>query len=357
MAQANKGSIGIKEIAREAGVSSTTVSRVLNSKDGNIPISPDTRDHVMAVAKRLGYQRNPFASALRTNRTGIIGAVTRNFSGTNLSKIVHRLLLEAHDRDVELFVGAIRFTDDAIAGQLNILQSQLFDGLLLAGDLSQYQTHLDAMSDKPRVFVTPASESMLPLVTSDDVVGITTLLDYLVSLGHQHIGCVVSATWPLDSTRMALYRQYLHEHQLPFHDSYCVDLNVPYRPEDPHYWDHLQRSADHCAAQLMAYERPPTAIFGTSDGFAVALMKAFYKLGLRVPQDISVAGYNDSLDTRFIYPELTSISLRHDELAKKALDLLAAIIENPDDEQLRQTRVYVTPELILRDSCAPPTVD
>lgn len=354
MSRPNKSSISIKDIAREAQVSSTTVSRVLNSKEGDIPISPDTRDHVMAVAKRLGYQRNPFASALRTNRTGIIGAVNRNFSGTNISKITHELLNQAHKRSFELLVGAIRFTDDEIAGQLNILQSQLFDGLILIGDLSLYSAHLEQVSHKPRVFIAPGSDHMMPLVTTDDVHGITLLLDYLVSLGHTRIGCIVSTQWPLDEARMRVYRRYLYERGLPFDESYCVDLMVPYTPESLRLWDQIKGAAKQMAGRLMSSEQPPTVFFGTSDGFAIAMIHALYQLGFRIPQDISVAGYNDALDARFVYPDLTTVTLRHDELARSALDLLMEMIEHPEDEELLERKIYVTPELVLRDSCAPP---
>ena len=148
-------SVSITDIAEAAGVSVTTVSRVLNNKQGDIRISDKTRQRVQKVADELGYQRNPLASALRSNRTGIIGAINRAVSGTYMSLLAHQIQLVAQERDIELFVGAPRENSAAIAGQLSVLQSHLFDGALFLGDLASYQAFDFGM---PHVHVVPGNE-------------------------------------------------------------------------------------------------------------------------------------------------------------------------------------------------------
>jgi LacI family transcriptional regulator len=124
--------VSISDIAKAAGVSATTVSRVLNDAQGEIRISEQTRQLVLEAAERMGYQRNPFASALRTNRTGIVGAVNPNVSGTYMSILGHHLQLAAQKLGIELLIGTPHTDDEGIAGQLSILQGQIFDGVLFS---------------------------------------------------------------------------------------------------------------------------------------------------------------------------------------------------------------------------------
>ena len=95
---------------------------------------------------------------------------------------------------------------------------------------------------------------------------------------------------------------------------------------------------------------PPTAIFCTNDSFGARAIKALYRLGLRVPEDISVLGYGNHHDARIIYPELTTVSLPSEEMAKEALDLLLRIIDNPENAELREQRLLCAPALVLRES-------
>ena len=174
--------------AAAAGVSPTTVSRVLNNKRGDIRISDKTRALVLDVAKQLGYQRNPLASALRSNRTGIIGAINSAMSGTYMSRLAHHIQLVAQERNIDLFVGAPRESSDAIAGQLSVLQSHLFDGVLFLGDLARYQAFASRDFAQPHVHVLPGDEQWLPLVSVDEAQGVKLALDHLTDLGHRRIG-------------------------------------------------------------------------------------------------------------------------------------------------------------------------
>ncbi len=176
-----KNSVSITDIAEAASVSATTVSRVLNNKQGDIRISQNTRDLVHEVADKLGYQRNPLASALRSNRTGIIGAINRAVSGAYMSHLAHHIQLVAQSRNIELFVGAPRENSDAIASQLSVLQSHLFDCVLFLGDLASYQAFDFALL---HVHVVPGNEQLLSPVTVDEAQGVKLALGYLSQLGH-----------------------------------------------------------------------------------------------------------------------------------------------------------------------------
>lgn len=341
-----QNSISITDIAEAAGVSATTVSRVLNNKQGDIRISQKTRDLVHEVADRLGYQRNPLASALRSKRTGIIGAINRAVSGTYMSRLAHHIQLVAQSRNIELFVGAPRENSDAIAGQLSVLQSHLFDGVLFLGDLASYRTADFAL---PHVHVVPGNEGLLPLVTVDEQQGVKLALDYLTQLGHSKIACLGSPAWPWDGRRVGFYRAYMAAHNGPGCEL-LIDLDyIPYPPNSAaadgvgdNVTEHVKRAIEGA--------NPPTAIFCTNDGFGASAIKALYRLGRRVPEDVSIVGYGDHHDARIIYPELTTVTMPNEQLANVSLDLLLQIIDDPENIDLREQRLLCAPELVIRES-------
>ncbi len=342
--------ISITDIAKEAGVSATTVSRVLNKKTGKIRISQKTRELVLEVADRLGYQRNPFAAALRSNRTGIIGAINRAVSGTYMSRLAHHVLLAGQARNVELFIGASHESDDAIMGQLTVLQSQLFDGILFLGDLSDYNIFLDGDFKKPHVHIIPGNEQVSPIVTVDEAAGVQLALDHLINLGHTRIACIGSPTWPWDGRRMNSYRHYMEERGCSVPKHYVVDLDlIPYPKHsllENNVCDIVVQQVQH----LMAQDHPPTAFFATNDGVGANTIKGLARMGLRVPDDVSIVGYGNHHDSLISYPELTTVAIPSQELADQALDLLLKIIDNPYDAMQNRQRQLLSPKLIERES-------
>jgi DNA-binding LacI/PurR family transcriptional regulator len=353
--------VNISDIARAAGVSSTTVSRVLNATQGEIRISEKTRQHVLEVATRMGYQRNPFATALRTSRTGIVGAMNPNMSGTYMSILGHHLQVAAQSLGIELLIGAPQTDDESIAGQLSILQSQIFDGVLFWGDVSNYQMLLnrEARFSKPHVYVVPGSGVVRPLVGTDNTAGVNLALDHLTALGHTRIAFIGNPAWLFDRERMEAYKQYLCDKNLPSSESYLADLgNVLYTPEDFSSWKRIRDIAGSYAQRLMEHQdERPTAIVCASDGYAADTLKALYRLGLRVPEDVSVVGYGDQHEATITYPELTTVRIPNQEIAEIALKLLVELIEQPDSQQLLQTRILTSPDLVVRQSTGSPRAD
>ena len=302
----------------------------------------------------MGYQRNPFASALRTNRTGIVGAVNPNVSGTYMSILGHHLQLAAQKLGIELLIGTPQTDDEGIASQLSILQGQIFDGVLFLGDLSNFQVLLANASHfgKPHVFVVPGSGGASPLVGTDNVIGVNLALEHLTALGHTRIAFIGNPAWLYDEERVEAYKQYLHKNSIPYRESYLADLeNTLYTPEDLSSWRKIRGIAESHAHRLMENrEERPTAILCASDGYAADAIKALYRLGLRVPEDVSIVGYGDQHEAKITYPELTTVRIPNQEIAEIALKLLVDLIEQPDSTQLLQTRILVNPELIIRQS-------
>lgn len=348
--------ISITDIAKKAGVSATTVSRVLNDTKGEIKISEKTRTVVLETATRLGYQRNPFASALRTSRTGIVGAVSPNLGGTYFSILGHDLQVAAQRLGIELLIGATQTEANGIAGQLSILQSQIFDGILFLGDHPYRQKLLSRESHfhKPHVHVMAETGSALPLIGVDNKLGMILALDHLVALGHTRIGFIGSPARYSDRAQLETYLAYFQQHSLPFYPGLVSDLEqIPYTPEAPSFREKTRRVVAIHASRLLSQTQPrPTAIVCASDGYAAETLKAAYRVGLRAPEDISIIGYGDQHEALITFPELTTVRIPNQVIAEAALVLLTELIETPDSDHLRRTQTLAVPELIIRQSTA-----
>ena len=350
-----KAAVGIREIAEAAGVSISTVSKVLNNRRVGVRIGSETRQRVTEVSQRLGYQPNPFASALRSNRTGIIGAVNLNPGGWFMGRMGVEVQLAAQKRGVELFVGAATGRSDSVEAQLTILQGQLFDGFLLLGDMPNYQDAARKLTnlDKPYVSVAAGVDVPGPMVHTDEALGIKQILDYLMSLGHRKIAFMGSLAWPLAPERFQLFQAYLNARGLCIPDAYvsAVD-NFPYQPTEFDALERMHRVAIQHTQSLLQQPDPPTAIFCAADAFALGALKGVMQMRLSVPQDVSVTSFDGTDGTFACQPELTTLRRPIKKVAADAIDLLLALIDSPDDPTLQQ-QILVEPELIVRDSCAP----
>lgn len=342
--------VRIVDIAEAAGVSVTTVSRALNNKEGSIRISEQTIQRIHKIAEELGYQRNPFATALRTNRTGLVGAINAAVRGTYMSKLAYDVQISAQDKGIELLIGVPQVNDDAIKGQLSVLRNQLFDGILFLGFLPNYQLLMQGGFDKPHVHVIPGIEESLPIVSVDETIGVELAMTHLVSLGHRQIACLGSSLWPWDNQRMLAYQRFLNRQAYCDPEVYLADMdNLPYPSDGMAQINDMIR--EHIVT-LMDLDKRPTAIFCTNDGFGAAVVKALYRLGLRVPEDVSVVGYGNHHDALITYPELTTIRIPNKQIAEAACDLLIQLMNKPENTELRERKILLEPELIVRESTA-----
>lgn len=353
-----KSRIGIKDIAEEAGVSISTVSKVLNNKIEGVRIRDETRKRVVDIAERLGYQPNPMASALRSNRTGIIGAVNRNMGGGFLSRLALQVQLAAQQKEIELFVTTMKDETNHVKAQLSILQGQLFDGFLLIGDLPNYRDLARRLKrlNKPYVSVAAGINVETPMIHTDEAKGIKFLLDYLTALGHTKIAFMGSLAWPLVLERLNMFHADMQARGLQVPARYVSDMGqLDYSPNDRTWPERDHRMAIRYAQLLMQQPDPPTAIFCATDGFAIGALKAAYHLGLNVPRDISIASFDGGYEAFMCQPELTTVRRPMEDVALAAIELLLALIENPEDETL-QKRILIEPKLIVRSSCAAPSL-
>lgn len=352
-----KSEARIIDIARAAGVSITTVSRIL-SNDSELKISTTTRERVLETAQQLGYQPNFFAVALRSKRTGIIGALSPNLAGTFLPLLTMELQRAARMRSVELLIGSPEVQPKEIEGQLKKLQSLLFDGLLLLGDVLDYQETIRKLRvmRKPFVSVCAGIDVPAPLVNMDDEAAIRLAVDYLYQLGHRRIAYLGSTRWKQEGNRLLRFQNAAQAYGLTIDPDHIAIMDtLTYTPFDPNFREMYTTLPFHAAQTLLRLPNGPSAIFCANDGFALAALKGALQMGLHVPGDISIIGHNDELPSTLFYPELTTIRQPLDQIATIAVDLLLKMIVGEEVESALAARILVMPELMIRGTCAPPT--
>ncbi len=347
--------VRIVDIARAAGVSPATVSRLLNQKEGEIKVGEETRSRILNAIDELGYERSLISSLLRSEKTGIVSAVCRNVGGTFLNMLMQHVMHAAHEQNIELLVSSTRLDSRDIEAQAAILQGQLFDGFLVLGTAPTYETVINRFKsmNKPFVSVATGMATRPPLVNVDEALGINLLMSHLSSLGHQRIAFLGNINSVPSQERFDAYQAYLKPLGLTLPDAY-VQNNLMYTPEDKSFVSEVHKGAAQAAQQLMQLDEPPTAILCVADGYAAGAVKGLLQMGLRIPEDISVVGFDGSLESEIYHPPITTIRQPVEQIASAAIELLLKLIDNPEDIDHLEQHMIIKPELLVRSSTTNP---
>ncbi|MEM0948076.1 MAG: LacI family DNA-binding transcriptional regulator [Pseudomonadota bacterium] len=331
----------VKDVAREAGVSIATVSRAMSRPED---VKAKTRDHVFEVMKRLGYRANQAAGDLRRGRSRTLLVLVSEITNAFFAEFFKGIEEEARAHGYVLLIGDTSedaeseraFSDMLLmnkAGGL-IMNTNGFLEDLLPSDPS------GAYSGPPVVSCGGHKEIDLPTVRTDDVLGGRLAAGHLIELGHRDIAHVCG---PLQTNgfqrRNYGFRQTLKNAGLPLAEDreFIGLLSVDYGLE--------------AARKLLALDRLPTAVFVHNDETATGLLHGLVCAGVRVPEDISVIGYDDMPYAAIFNPGLSSIRLPRRQWGQLACRKLIAILNEEDDGK---TPVIIKPELVPRASTAAP---
>ncbi|NTF44523.1 LacI family DNA-binding transcriptional regulator [Rhizobium rhizogenes] len=336
--------IGILEVARLAGVSATTVSRVLNGQVDS-RISVETQERVRATANSVGYVVNRLATSLRTHRTGVFGAIVNSLSGHYQPHLTSRLQAAAQRRGVELLVAQAKAEAGEVAGQLRLFQEDFFDGVIMVSDLPGQQAlcdHLDRMG-KAHVTLGAGLTGPLPAVLTDDRYGMNLLFDHLTGLGHRRISFVYRISRNALRDRLAIFEETIAASQ----GSIAGDVISFERDE----------SDRKTFLGILAAPERPTALICGSDGLAIEVVAFLRDSGVRIPDDISVVGYDNVPDTAYWAPPLTTVAQPTDQLCEASLDLLVELSNLPLEARVAKRPIrFVPPELVIRASSSSPSL-
>jgi LacI family transcriptional regulator len=331
--------VTIIDVAREAGVSYATVSRVVNNKNS---IVPDKRARVLAAMERLGYVPNMQARKLAGGRSQVVGLVLHDVWNSYAVEIMRGVdeELAAAEYDLLLYTSRRRATIET--AHVATLTQGLAEGvlLLLPRDLGAY---VDSLQQRHFPYVLVDHEGIGdigPAVGATNRQGGFDATRYLLELGHRRIG-FISGALELGCARERLdgYQAALDQH------------HVPFKPSLMREGDFFQPRAYACALELLDLPEPPTAIFASNDVSAMGVMEAARDRGLRVPDDLSVVGFDDIPQADHMQPALTTVRQPLEEMGRVAARLLLAMIRDPERPP---ERVELPTELIVRASGAPP---
>jgi LacI family transcriptional regulator len=333
--------VTIREVASSANVSIKTVSRVLNNEPG---VSEATRLCVEAAIERLHYVPNESARRLKSGRSEIFALILPRVESPYASKLLSSLLAEASDRRYAILVLEDKLTSP---GGLAFIQHALLyrrvDGVLIAPPGGDDPALLNFINDHhlPVVLISPRHlTDHQTVVEATDYDGAAAATRYLVGLGHRRIAHLMSLkTERFTHERLRGYLAALEKAGL-LPDHALIGQG-----------DNSVASGLSEARRLLDLPDPPTAFFAANDEMAVGVMIAAWQCGLRVPQDISVVGFDDAPIAQQVFPALTTVAQPISSIARLAVEALIALIDDPfkPGNQLR-----VSTRLVVRQSCAPP---
>jgi len=323
----------IGDVAAQAGVSIATVSRVVNGRYG---VAPGTLSRVQAVIDDLGYESSLVARSLRSRRTNVIGIIVADIEpfSAELLKGAARAI-RGTGYELIVYSGGGHLEDDTgwERRYLSRVSGTLTDGTILVTP-----TVVDASTSSPVVAVDPhAGSSEMPTVDSENLQGAKTATEYLIELGHRRIGFLAGRS-DLESARRRErgYREALTEAGIPF-DENLVRIGG-------YTWE----SARSAARELLEMTDRPTAIFAANDISAIQTMNVASETGLKVPEDLSVVGFDNIPESALTTPPLTTIDQSIQQMGFEAAKLLLGLIDEPDRDQIHLT---LPTELVVRQSC------
>lgn len=327
----------IQDVAKLADVSTATVSRALAFPDR---VSSETRARVLDAIARTGYVPNPAARSLRSQKTYMVLVVLPNLANTFFSKILRGIEETLFEAGYGMIIGDLDGSPEKEAHFAAFTAAGRVDGAILLNGHLFGQTRegkgVPAAINIPLVALCEAIPGAdIPQIEVDNRVGASTMIGHLAALGHREIAYLSGPVENvLEQERMRGYREGLDAQSLPFDPDLVLT------------GDYTVESGIRAGRALLARKSRPTAVFCTSDEMAIGLMRTLHSVGVRVPQDISVAGFDDIEFAAVAEPALTTIHQPRRELGQVAATALVDLLQgrpSPD-------RIRLETHLVVRDS-------
>jgi len=331
--------VKIEDVARAAGVSVATVSRVLNEQGC---VLPETQERVRKAADELHYEPNLSARNLRKNESRIILILAPNFSNPYYSNVLAGICDVSRNLGYSTLIYNT-YDSNALDQSLvtHLFQKNRADGMItLAVNrddrwLTQFAGKFPLVQCSEYVEDEPMSH-----ISVDNRLAAKESVSHLVAQGHQRIGIVTSANRYLSSAnRLRGYLDALEEAGIAKDDSLIAYASA----------DYSFSSGKQAARDLLSLPEPPSAIFCVSDILALGVIAAAGKMGLQVPWDLSVTGFDDVDYTTMFHPYLTTVSVPCYELGRRSMQLLYDLIVQKSDVE---REVYLPHQLVLRETTA-----
>lgn len=331
--------VTIHDVAKYAGVSIGTVSNVLHKRN---KVSLETKSRVENAIRELNYIPNTIAQSLKTNQNRVIGILAEDISAFSSGEIIDGLCeyFEENDYNVNLCnlrvnnrvayereflykdLEETRAFQNSVTKALNLFTASRVSGLIYIGVHPRDVGHILPRHTIPTVYTYAYTQNNDYCVNYDDFQGARLAVEHLIGNGHSKIALICGSINSIPAhKRLMGYQNALMEHGLPFHPAYI-------RPGNWHYTDGY-----HQCVELLSLADPPTALFSMSDLMAYGAFNAALDRGLRIPDDISIHGFDNLEHSAYTRPALSTISLPLREMGRKSAEVMLDILHgNPPAE-------------------------
>jgi len=338
--------ITVKTIAELTGYSPSTVARVVSGRGG---VRKEKAEHILKVAKQIGYRRNFLAHSVKTGKSYTVGVLIPDISYPFYPMIVRGICDTLEEAGYMVLIANSYNIPEKEAKNIHTLLERQIEGLIIApiqeNVNKEYFHELNSKNIPLIVIDRKYSYVKSDFVGIDDKYGAYLATEYLISLGHKKIGMI---TGPLDSYtgkgRFEGYKKAITQNGLKFRKNYVVET----RYEEG-------EKAGYEAMKKLLKNSKITAVFCASDSLAVGAMEAIKEEGLKIPDDISVIGFADLFGSQYVNPPLTTVYQPKYELGVKAAELfLKRIKEKKKGKKSKKEEIYLETKLIIRNSADKP---
>lgn len=328
--------ISIKDIARVAKVSHSTVSRALH----NSPlVSHETAERIRRIAREKGYRPSAIARSLVTRRTKTIGVVVTRIADPFIAEVVNGIEEIANDHGYSVFLANSDANPDREVKVVHSFHERRVDGILVTASRvgALYMPLLDEMRVPTVLINNQHPGEFVHSVMIDNPAASRLATEHLIRLGHRRIAYIGDQFgFQSDTERFAGYRSALEV------------ADVPFLPELIAHGDGKPEGGLRAMEKLLALTKPPTAVFCYNDMSALGALRAIHEQGLRVPEDISVVGFDDLFIASYTRPALTTVSQPMRQMGRMAMDILIKLFAGLNSK----TNLKVQGQLIVRESTA-----
>jgi DNA-binding LacI/PurR family transcriptional regulator len=333
--------VSIKDIARAAKVSHPTVSRALS----NSPlVKGETAKRIRQIAASLGYRPSAIARSLATKRTKTIGVVVTSIADPFIADVISGVEEAANDHGYSVFLANSNANPDREVRVVHSFHERRVDGILVtASRVGALYVPLLSQLKVPIVLINnqhpDETDEFIYSVTIDNIKASTEVMRHLIGLGHKRIAYIGDrGGFQSDIERLAGYRQAL------------AFAEYPFLPELVVHGDGKPEGGGQAMESLLALLNPPTAVFCYNDMSALGALRALHSHGIKVPEELSLVGFDDLAIASYTSPLLTTVSQPKQQMGRMAMEIMIKLLSRIDSK----TNIKVEGELIVRESTAPP---
>ncbi len=326
----------IRDVARAAGVSVATVSRVFNNSG---PVHEETRARVREVAGALRYSPNSAARSLITAKSNTLGVLLPDLYGEFFSEVIRGIDQTAQHNGYHVLVSSSHETQARIEGAIRAMRGRVDGLIVMSPDIDAPTLAANLPESLPVVLLNCAVEgTSYDAISVDNFGGAYAMVRHLLSTGGTRVAIITGSSRNYDAReRLRGYRAALRDAGAEQQEGWEIA------------GDFTETGGYRAAREIAALSPRPTAVFAANDAMAIGALSAFREVGLRVPEDIAVAGFDDIPMARYMSPPLTSVHIEISELGARAMGVLLAAVQEKNRHE--RQRVVLPTTLVVRQSC------